>query len=361
MYRVGKYSAQAIGFYELFEMNLDEIILLDRMKANSIKVRTDLPIEYNTTMYKCFSIHKRVIEQSDNRKNQYYSHQSGVPITVGELLKVFSFEGGYKDIEKHIEKSPKLNEDEFKNIYNGCIKYVSLDEEDIIKINAIKNYRQLADARSIESIVQFYSLCNKLKNVVRSGWKNWNVERERVESVAEHIYGMQMLALAMYSQFSRSYLHVDIAKACMMIAIHELGKIVIGDLTVWDIDKDTKAKKEREAVSKILGGLLIEKEIMSLYDEFEARKTPTANFVYQCDKLECDLQCKMYDEEGTVDLNNQEDNLSFQDPKVQELLEQEGSWSNMWMQFGLDRYPYDDNFRNVSQYVKKRGIKKDNK
>lgn len=37
-------------------------------------------------------------------------------------------------------------------------------------------------------VIDYYVLCNKLKDVVRTGWKYWNVQRERVESVAEHIF-----------------------------------------------------------------------------------------------------------------------------------------------------------------------------
>ena len=46
-----------------------------------------------------------------------------------------------------------------------------------------------------KNVVDFFVLCNKLKDVIRTGWKNWNVKKERIESVAEHIYGVQMLAI----------------------------------------------------------------------------------------------------------------------------------------------------------------------
>ena len=52
-----------------------------------------------------------------------------------------------------------------------------------------------------ENVIKYYVLCNKLKNVIRTGWKVWNVERERLESVAEHIFGVQMLAIAMKSEY----------------------------------------------------------------------------------------------------------------------------------------------------------------
>ena len=79
-----------------------------------------------------------------------------------------------------------------------------------------------------QSVVEFYVLCNNLKNVVRTGWKNWGVNRERVESIAEHIYGVQMLAISMWSQYGYD---IDIKKVLTMLAIHELEETIIGDLT----------------------------------------------------------------------------------------------------------------------------------
>ena len=50
-----------------------------------------------------------------------------------------------------------------------------------------------------ENVIKYYVLCTKLKDLIRKGWQDWNIQRDRVESVAEHIYGTQMLAIAMYS------------------------------------------------------------------------------------------------------------------------------------------------------------------
>ena len=70
-----------------------------------------------------------------------------------------------------------------------------------------------------KKVVNYYVLCNKLKNVIRTGRKYWHVQRERVESVAEHIFGVQMLAIAMKSEYEYD---IDIMKVIFMIAIHEL-------------------------------------------------------------------------------------------------------------------------------------------
>lgn len=206
-----------------------------------------------------------------------------------------------------------------------------------------------------ENVIKYYVMCNKLKNVIRTGWKNWNVERERVESVAEHIFGVQMLAIAMKSEYEYD---IDIMKVVFMLAVHELGEIVIGDLTMFEISKEEKAKREKEAVHKILCGLLDGKEIENLFKEFDSHSTKEAMFAYQCDKLECDLQSKLYDEEGCVDLNKQESNDLLENELVKKLLSEEKSWSGMWLRFGQTVYPYDDNFKNVSKYALNNSISK---
>ena len=184
-----------------------------------------------------------------------------------------------------------------------------------------------------ERILNYYMLCNKLKDIVRSGWKVWNIKRERVESIAEHIYGVQMLA------------------------IHELGETVIGDLTQFEIDSKSKEIIEHKAVHTILDGLIDGEKLEELFLEFDAKETKEAIFAYQCDKLECDLQSKLYDEEKCVDLNNQPNNEVINNKRVKELLNNGESFSEMWLKFGQETYPYDENFRSVSNYALKNNIK----
>lgn len=199
-----------------------------------------------------------------------------------------------------------------------------------------------------QNVINYYVTCNRLKNVIRTGWKSWNVQRERIESVAEHIFGVQMLAIAMKSEYQYD---VDIMKVIFMLAVHELGEIVIGDLTQFQISKEEKEKLEHEAVNRILGVLLDGSQIEQLFLEFDAHNTKESIFAYQCDKLECDLQSKLYDEEGCVDLDKQDNNDILKNPLVQKLLKTGASWSTMWLQFGQQVYPYDDNFRAVSDYA----------
>ena len=199
-----------------------------------------------------------------------------------------------------------------------------------------------------ENVFEFYMLCNKLKNVVRSAWTIWNVKRERLESIAEHVYGVQMLALAMYSEYDYD---IDIKKVIYMLAIHEIGETVIGDITQFDMSKEEKEKLEHKAVHNILNGLLDGEEIEKIFLEFDSHNTKESLFAFECDKLECDLQAKLYDMEHCVDLNNQEGNKVLYDKTVQKYLSQGDSWSEMWLKFSGEKYPSDENFRKVSNYA----------
>ena len=69
------------------------------------------------------------------------------------------------------------------------------------------------------------------------------------------------------------------------------------------------------------------------------------------------MQSKLYDEEKCVDLNNQPNNEVINNKRVKELLNNGESFSEMWLKFGQEIYPYDENFRSVSNYALKNNIK----
>ena len=205
-----------------------------------------------------------------------------------------------------------------------------------------------------QNVIEYYVLCNKLKNIIRTGWLDWKVKRKRIESVAEHIFGTQMLALAIYSEYKYE---IDIKKVILMLALHELEEIKIGDLTPFQITKEEKKKIGKKAVEDIIKNLNIKDDIDKIIDEFDERITKEALFAHHIDKLECDLQCKLYDEENCVDLNNQEGNTTYYDKEVQEYIKNGDSWSKMWLNFNKKRYNYDENFISILDYALENDIK----
>lgn len=201
----------------------------------------------------------------------------------------------------------------------------------------------------IKDAIHFYVLCNKLKDTIRTGYKVWNIQRDRVESVAEHVYGTQMLALAIYYQFGYK---LDIKKILCMLAIHELEEVVIGDLTFHDISEEEKLVIGKKATDSILKDLLGKEEISSLLDEYNEKKTKEARFAYHCDKLECNIQVKLYDQENCFDLNNQPNNSLMNNPVVRSNLEKEKCLSNSWIEFDRNKYQDDQVFIDIINWLK---------
>ena len=201
----------------------------------------------------------------------------------------------------------------------------------------------------VKNTIEFYTICNKLKDTIRTGHKIWNIKRDRTESVADHIYGTQMLAIAIYHEFNYD---LDLEKILYMLAIHELEEIVIGDLTYFQISSEEKELKGRKACEEILKNIIGKEKILSLIDEFNKKETKEAKFAYRCDKLEADIQVKLYDKEGCFDLTNQQNNPVFNDSKVKELLNKEGSLSNAWIEFDREKYRDDPNFISIIDYLK---------
>lgn len=204
--------------------------------------------------------------------------------------------------------------------------------------------------QKIRNLLQFYLLATELKNKIRSGWKVWNIERERIESVAEHIYGTCILAISIDSQFE---LEIDLYKVVMMLVLHEIEEIKIGDLTPFD--KQTKEERRtlgKQAVEEVLGILDKKVEYIELIEEFEEMQTKESLFAKMCDKLEADIQSKIYCEEGCMDIQKAENQYLLEDKRIQKLLE-EGAKSISDLFVENDRPIFTEKvFENIADYVK---------
>ncbi len=207
--------------------------------------------------------------------------------------------------------------------------------------------------KKIKDIMSFYALCSKLKDTIRKGPLTWNANRERIESVAEHIYGVQMLAISIYYQFGYK---LDLNKVIYMLAIHELEEIEIGDLAFYETTKEDKLEKGKNATDLILKDLIGKEEISKLLDEYNERKTNEAIFAYHCDKLECDVQMKLYDQEGCFDLSSQPNNPIIDLPSVRKVLDSESSISNAWIEFDRSKFEDDPVFIEIINWLKDNNI-----
>ena len=161
------------------------------------------------------------------------------------------------------------------------------------------------DEQKIKTILDYYILTNKLKDLVRTGWKRWGVQKERLESVAEHIYGTCMLAVAVWSE---TLPEVNLSEVILMLVLHETEENIISDITPYDDEQKLKLKKEGEkAVLAIFKNFVAKDVYFKLIHDFDTQATPEAQFAHKCDKLEADLQARLYSDGGYMDLKYADD------------------------------------------------------
>ena len=190
----------------------------------------------------------------------------------------------------------------------------------------------------------------KLHDTTRAGHKYWGVESDRIENVLEHIYGCLVLSIGLESEYGYS---VDYDKIRKMLVLHETGEIVISDLTEWDISKEEKEKFERQAVIKILGQLPNSNELIDLLDEFNGHFTLPSEYAYLIDKIEYDMQVKMYEKEGRYDTRHIPVNVVTSSDSVKKIIENGAETVfDVHYEYDKDKYSKIPCFRRILEETK---------
>ena len=139
----------------------------------------------------------------------------------------------------------------------------------------------------MQQIIDFYNLAMRLKQLKRSGWQRCGVEP--CESVAEHTFGVGVLALILADTAG-----VDRGKCLALAVVHDLAESVVGDITPNDgIDSSEKQRREREAIRNLSHDIGND-ELARLWEEYERGQTPEAQLVRDLDVIEMAWQARRY-------------------------------------------------------------------
>jgi putative hydrolases of HD superfamily len=131
--------------------------------------------------------------------------------------------------------------------------------------------------------IQFIIEIDKLKLILR---QTLLTDGSRRENSAEHSWHLALMAIVL-AEYAPS--GVDQLRAIKMLLIHDLVEIDAGDTFCYDVQaNEDKAAKEAQAALRLFGLLPVEQaeEMRSLWEEFEARKTPTAKFAAALDRIQ---------------------------------------------------------------------------
>ena len=195
------------------------------------------------------------------------------------------------------------------------------------------------------NVIEFYKMANNLKNVVRTGWKEVGIPSDKVESVADHVYGTMILSLGIVSE---AKLDLDLEKVFKMILIKELYKGVSNKEE--SIITSNKVEDKKASVEKVVSKLSSNGDLLGIYDEYDSQSTKEAKFAKKVCKLESDLQAKIYEKNGDFTIENAKSDIDNYPDDIREKVGIIKNASDGWIIYDRDFYD-DELFINFSKEI----------
>jgi len=155
------------------------------------------------------------------------------------------------------------------------------------------------DDTALDTLLDAYAL----KDERRTGWQLRGVDAP--ESVAAHAWGVAYLVFALGDRFRADLPAVDLDRALRLAVVHDVAEAETGDLatradsTAETPDPDAKEAAEREAMADLAGPL--PDRVREAWEDYEARESPEAVLVKECDLLDVCLQAVIYERGARYD------------------------------------------------------------
>jgi putative hydrolase of HD superfamily len=134
-------------------------------------------------------------------------------------------------------------------------------------------------ARQLEFVVAI----DKLKNVLRVSRLT---DGSRAENSAEHSWHIALMAMVLHEHAAAE---LDVLHVIRLLLVHDIVEIDAGDTYCYDESGYAdKAARERAAAIRLFGMLPDDQssELLALWEEFEAMRTPAALFANALDRLQ---------------------------------------------------------------------------
>lgn len=136
--------------------------------------------------------------------------------------------------------------------------------------------------QQLQKQIDFLVELDKLKSIHR---RTKPVGSERYENSAEHSWQLAIMAMVLADYANQP---IDVTRVIQMVLVHDIVEIDADDTFVYDLAaRQNKAAIEQAAAVRIFG-ILQEAQrdrLMGLWEEYEARETPEAQFAYALDRF----------------------------------------------------------------------------
>jgi putative hydrolase of HD superfamily len=134
----------------------------------------------------------------------------------------------------------------------------------------------------IQKQIEFIAEIDKLKGVLR---QTSPIGMERRENSAEHSWQVVLCAIV-FSEYANE--KIDLLKVVKMLALHDIVEVDVGDTFHYHKTNIKDLHQQELAAAERIFGLLEKpqfEEYLSLWKEFEERKTPEATFSAAIDRI----------------------------------------------------------------------------
>jgi putative hydrolase of HD superfamily len=176
-------------------------------------------------------------------------------------------------------------------------------------------------AHAAEALLGLAQFASKLKSVPRTGWLDRGIPPLQVESVADHSFGVALLAWGYALQRRAEGVGINPERVLMLAILHDLAEAETGDLTPYDPaaipdehepvarrafletrhcrnpQRDAAKRAEEDAAVRELLATLpsaTRSALQEVWDDLRQGASSEARFVKQVDRLETFLQSRRY-------------------------------------------------------------------
>lgn len=155
----------------------------------------------------------------------------------------------------------------------------------------------LSKSTPINNMIAFTQLVRLLKTQPRTGWVDRGIPVDKTESIADHMYRMSIIAMAIPAD------SVNIDKCVKIALVHDIAESLVGDITPFGgVSKEEKHRRELETIEYLVELIRpynerFAHEMKELWLDYEGIRCLEARYVKDIDKLEMIQQAFDYEQE----------------------------------------------------------------
>lgn len=160
-----------------------------------------------------------------------------------------------------------------------------------------KLHSLLASKSKINSMLAFTQIVRLLKTQPRTGWVDRGVPLQKTESIADHMYRMSIIAMAIPNK------QINIDRCVKIALVHDIAESLVGDITPFGgVTKEEKHRRELDTIDYLVKVISpynsdFALEMRELWLEYEEIRSPEAVYVKDIDKFEMIQQAWDYEQE----------------------------------------------------------------